>query len=308
MSEANATAAADTAGSSSTDSAAAASAATAASNGSSTTETATTTTQAFDRDGWRSQYKSWVDGVEDASLKDFGSRFTSPEDLLKTATEQRKELSTRIKVPGADATDEDKAKFRKAIGVPEKHTDYEVALPEGMELTDAEQPLVEAMRQRALEAGVPKEAFKAFTEGYFQLQKASEDAINAELKAFAERSQEQLKKEFGPELEGSLNAANDLIAKLNVPDFEWLIKQPIKLGNQTVQLGNHPAMMQLMAKLGKRGGEAMPGGLNLMVTPGDKENARKKIAEIRAANPPGSESYKSPAIQKQLMELYELLD
>lgn len=236
------------------------------------------------------------------------SRFTSPDDIAKKVIADRKEFSTRIKVPGADATDEDKAKFRKAIGVPPAATDYQVVLPDGFELGEAETAIVEQMRQAAFEAGVPAEAFKAQSELYFKAQKATEDAVNAELKAFAERSKEQLKKEFGPELEGSLNAANDLIAKLNVPDFEWLIKQPIKLGNQTVQLGNHPAMMQLMAKLGKRGGEAMPGGMNLMVTPGDKENARKKIAEIRAANPPGSESYKSPAIQKQLMELYELLD
>jgi hypothetical protein len=264
--------------------------------------------QAFDREGWRSQYKNWAESLEDAGHKDMASRFTGPEDLLKLTVEQRKELSTRIKVPGADATDEDKAKFRKAIGVPDKPTDYEVALPDGFELGEHEQPLVEAMRAKALEAGVPKEAFKEFAKAYFELQKSTEDAINSDLKAFAERSQAQLKKEYGAELDGALNAANDLIAKLDVPDFEWLLKQPVTMGKATVQLGNHPGMMQLLAKLGKRGGEALPGGLNLMVTPSDKANARKEIDEIRAANPPGSEGYKSKAVQSRLNELYELVD
>lgn len=261
---------------------------------------------AFDRDGWRSQYKSWADGLEDPSHKDMASRFTGPEDLLKLTVEQRKELSTRIKVPGADATDEDKAKFRKAIGVPDKHTDYEVALPDGFELGEHEQPMVEAMRAKALEAGVPKEAFKEFARAYFELQKTSEDAINSDLKAFADRSKEQLKKEYGADLDGVLNAANDLIAKLDVPDFEWLLKQPVTLGKATVQLGNHPGMMQLLAKLGKRGGEAQPGGMNLLITPSDKANARKRINEIRAANPPESAGYRSKAVQDELNSLYEI--
>lgn len=271
-------------------------------------ETPAAEAPAFDRNAWGSQYKSWADSVEDAELKDWAGRFTSPEDALKKGLEFRKELSTRIKVPGPDATDEEKAKFRKAINVPDKATDYEVAVPEGMELSEAETSLVAQMREAALAAGVPKDAFKAQTALYFEALKAQEEAINSELKSFAERSQAQVKKEYGGELEGVLNAGRDLIAKLDVPDFQWLLNQPVQLGKQTVQLGNHPAMVQLIAKLGKRGGEPQPGGINLMVTPSDKQKASDRIKEIYAANPPGSESYKSPAVQRELSELFAIAD
>lgn len=262
----------------------------------------------FDRDGWSKQYKDWVGSLEDATLKDMGSRFTGPDDLLKLTVEQRKELSTRIKVPDEKSTDEDRAKFRKAIGVPPEAKDYEVVIPEGMELSEAETTLVEQMREAALAAGVPKDAFKAQTELYFKVQKATEDAINTELKGFAERSQAELKKEYGGELEGVLNAGRDLIAKLGEPDFEWLLEQPVTLGKQTVQLGNHPAMAKFIAKLGKRGGEAQPGGMNIFASASDKQNAQKRIDEIYRANPPGSEGYKSPAVQKELSGLFAMLD
>jgi hypothetical protein len=55
--------------------------------------------------------------------------------LAKIARDNQKALreSGRVKIPGENATDEEKAAFREAIGAPKEAAGYEVAMPEGAE-------------------------------------------------------------------------------------------------------------------------------------------------------------------------------
>src|SRR5262245_18771338 len=54
-------------------------------------------------------YGKWADGLADEGRKDYAKRFKSNEDLLDATLNMRKDLSTRIKVPGKDAAPEDVA-------------------------------------------------------------------------------------------------------------------------------------------------------------------------------------------------------
>jgi len=99
--------------------------------------------------------------------------------LASSARELERQLSGKgvIVRPGENATDDERAAFRTAIGVPDSADKYEVsAAPDGAEL---DQTFLDPMRQLALDAGVPAEGFKAMADGFVQhqltLQSAEKD-------------------------------------------------------------------------------------------------------------------------------------
>ena len=110
------------------------------------TETQQTTDDTSTADDWR---KSMAGDNEDA-LKLLG-RYNSPQDAAKAFVEQRQLLSKRdensIKIPGENATDEERQAFAKALGIPESPDKYERFKPEGdaaIELSEADQAFVDA--------------------------------------------------------------------------------------------------------------------------------------------------------------------
>ncbi len=88
---------------------------------------------------------AWMGGLTteqkaDADLIESLTKFEKGiPDIVKSYTELEKKQSQTLTVPNEGATDEQVAAYRKAIGVPEKSTDYElaeVALPEGTAVDD----------------------------------------------------------------------------------------------------------------------------------------------------------------------------
>lgn len=102
-------------------------------------------------DDWR---KSMAGDNEDA-LNLLG-RYTTPQDAARALVEQRQLLSKRdegmIKLPGENATDEERAAFAKAMGIPESPDKYERYKPEGegaIELAEADKAFVDSARTMA---------------------------------------------------------------------------------------------------------------------------------------------------------------
>ncbi|RIV87497.1 hypothetical protein [Aurantiacibacter zhengii] len=136
-----------------------------------------------DRDGDKPSLQDWV--------KSRG--FKSIEDIAKSARDNQAALrdSGRIKVPGEDASDAERAAYAKAIGVPEKAEDY--ALPElkgedGKPLlgNDGEPVPINEARLRAIHAiahrhGVPKGALDATLQELAEADLADMQGQQAEL-------------------------------------------------------------------------------------------------------------------------------
>lgn len=81
---------------------------------------------------------------EDAETLKALERFATPGDYHKSFTEAQKTIRSRqegvIKLPGEKATDEEKAAFQKALGIPEAPDKYTITAkaPEGLELGEAD--------------------------------------------------------------------------------------------------------------------------------------------------------------------------
>jgi hypothetical protein len=264
-----------------------------------------TNAPSFDAAAFSGQWKDYVSTLSDESHKDLASRFTSPQDLIDVAVKQRKEMSTRIKLPGKDATPEDIATFHKQIGVPSKPEEYEVKVPEGYELPETTAAILDQFKAKALERGVRKSEFGALAETYLEMEKASVEAELAEIAEGQKAGKAEIAKIYGKDADMHMNAARDLLHKLEIPGMEDFLGTTVLWGSQKVPLGDHPVWAQTLAKLGLRGGEAQPGGLNLVVTRDDKVRAKERIKEIYAQHPAGSDSYKSPAVQRELQSLFE---
>lgn len=265
-------------------------------------------TPSFDRSTLNGSYKDWASSLDDEGKRDMAGRFKDFDDLIDVTVKQRKEMSTRIKLPGKDATAEDLAAFNRAIGVPGKAEEYEVKAPEGYELSPNTATILDQFKAKALEAGVRKSEFGALAETYLAMEKAAFEAEAAELAEGKRAGEAELKKQYGKDLEVHLNAGRDLLHKLEIPGMEDFLGVSVNYGQHKIPLGDHPTFIAAMAKLGLRGGEAQPGGLNLAITKTDRENAKARIDEIYRTNPPGSEGYKSPKVQQELNSLFEMMD
>lgn len=80
--------------------------------------------------------------------------------------------SGRVKIPGENATDAEKAAFRQAMGVPEDAKGYEIAPIKDAEGNEVplNTPLLERLANKAHEIGVPKATYEALVNDFVQSQ------------------------------------------------------------------------------------------------------------------------------------------
>ncbi len=149
-----------------------------------------------------------------------------------------------------NATDEQKAAYRAAIGVPEKVDDYEVELVEGMDNS-----LAPLFKQAAFELGMPKDMAKGLSAWWNKtLLSVVQAQDEAKLKAHNE-AVENLKNEWGENANANAEAikiAYEHIVKDN-PAFEPFLKTEVDVGKgKKVMLGDMPEMRAFVLWIGKK--------------------------------------------------------
>lgn len=243
---------------------------------------------------------------------------TSLKDAGQALIDLRTEMSTRIKVPGADATDEDRAKFRKAMGVPDRAEDY-VALslsaleppppapgqepdPNARPLTEEDKAVLAAVAPMAYEEGVPPAAFTKFAHRFLELSRSAEADVMRQIVEFGQASERELKREWGTDFDRNVNLANRMAEVVGGPTFKAFLNETQLPGGK--MLGDHPAMVRFLATMARRTDE---GDFLLGQTPEAKQSIQSQIDELNKAVPPGSAGYTTKAHQDKLQALYEQL-
>lgn len=246
----------------------------------------------------------WRASIADEKLRKYADEFASPTDLAKGHQELRTMLSQRIKVPGEDATDEDLSKFRKALGVPDNATDYQVAPPEGYEWTDDDQAMFDLVAPIAHAANMPQEALQGFVGAYIAATQEMMQSAEKALETAHNNAEAALKKEWGSEYEANKNLATRF-GKMGGEELSAFLNTPVSELVQTngdMLIGDHPALMKFFGEMGRKTGE---GGLQLTADPAEMQTIDARIAEIKKENPVGSPGYGSEAVQGELRKLYE---
>lgn len=261
-----------------------------------TTATTTTDTTAAASTDWRAS-------ITDPDAKEFASRLTTPADAVKVALDFRKANSAMIKVPGKDATAEDRAKFHKAIGVPETVEGYTFDI--GREATEADKVIQTGLAKIAFDNGIPATAMTALSKAVSEMAgaaKAEENRVAVEARAANEAA---LRKEWGADYE-----ANKTLATRAVQAFGEVKSHPevVDFFDKTLvngqKLGDHPVMVRMLGNIGRRMGE---GEFIGAVGSDQRTSLQSELQQIMNENPPGTEKYKSSAVQARIGQINEQL-
>ena len=247
-------------------------------------------------------WNAWREGLTDESKKAYAKGFKDPDALLDGALNLRREISTRIKVPGKDAKPEEVAAFRAAIGAKEKAEEYKVATPENYEMGEVQTALASSMQQAAAEAGVPAAAFESFTKKYFEFEQQVQAKVAEEVDTFLRESEAQLKRDFGTSYDQKAQAAKRFVEQsLQVPEFNQLLEETVTWNGKAIQLGSHPAVIKMLASIGERTAED---GVIGFQTEAEAKSLRDTIRELEQRHPIGQRTREQDA---QIQALYQKL-
>jgi hypothetical protein len=245
-------------------------------------------------DDWR---KSMAGDNEDA-LRLLG-RYNSPQDAAKAFVEQRQLLSKRdensIKIPGENATDEERQAFAKALGIPESPDKYDRFKPEGddaIELSEADQAFVDAAiadlhKQGGLTAS--PEVVKTFEGMYYKAMEERAAQMAAAAVANRIENEKVLKEGWGSDFKVNMTYAESAL-QAYVPGGDARTLLDMQLADGT-KLGDHAVFIKAMAAAGRATTEdpaflaTLNGGESMSAEALDDEI--KKIEGMRHSDPTG---------------------
>lgn len=188
---------------------------------------------------------SWTEGIEDEKVLGLANRYTTPAAMANALYEANRELSQRVKLPGDDATDEDRAKFQKAMGVPESADDYEIKAPENMDAAsfEAMQGPIKDVIAEMHAAGAPQKVVDAMLSKYFEFETQAQAEVSRLDQEYLAKAEADLRKEWGSGYDENMAFANDFLTQS--PELAQL---ELKDG---MLLGSHPAFVKRMAEVGR---------------------------------------------------------
>ena len=226
---------------------------------------------------WLAELSADTADGDTASLRDW-AKSTGVKDLnqlAKIARDNQRALreSGRIKVPGADASPEEVAAWRKATGVPDTVEGYALGPIKGPDGSDVQldAPLLNRLAAKAHEIGLSSDAYKALVGDYVAGQVEEFAAMEATQRADAA---EWLKAQG--DKQPARSAAVNRGAEVLGLDGEAVMKIRNSLGAK--------ATMDMLARLGEGVGEDVVQGLNgsgqKFLMSGD--SAQAEIDQMRA--------------------------
>ena len=190
---------------------------------------------------------AWLEGVSDDKVVKLASRYTSPATMAEALYEANREISQRVKMPGEDSSEEDTARFRKAMGVPDSVEDYSVARPDHINeeafATEEYQAPIQAIVSDMHAAGASQAVVEALFDRYFALERdglAEQSRRDEEHKDAAEP---ELRKEWGAGYDENLAHANDFMGRDGS-----LLNLELKDGSL---LASYAPFVKLMAQAGR---------------------------------------------------------
>jgi hypothetical protein len=217
----------------------------------------------------------WRHAIDDPKLRDHAARFASPGDLAKAHLELRGKLSNAIVRPGRNASADEVAAYRRALGVPDSPEHYRFdssgdAPPDGHTI---------AFRNAAAEAfhraDLTVEQGRQLTAWWNGVQEELRERQVAADRAYADRSRAELDAEWGRDADANhIHAARaadmlfgehlDVMRNTETSDGRYLL--------------DHPHMLRALARLGK---EMVEGGLGGAVSTDERDTLAEQRDEAR---------------------------
>jgi len=248
----------------------------------------------------------WSSGIEDKGVLDLANRYTSRADQAKAHHELVQTMSTRFKVPGKDASDEDVAKYRKATGVPDEAGGYEFAKPEHMEddvfADDNMQAMLGEFKTALHASGATPAVASAVMDFYWKTEAEGQKLVAENDQKAIEAAEAGLRKEWGKDYDQNVKFGDAFLEKQGATELKQM---ELKDGSL---LGSHPDFIKMTATSGRRIGEgALQVGLNGTEAGQDLEKRSKELAVAVADANAAGDNDKAEILAKERREVNEKL-
>lgn len=244
----------------------------------------------------------WRDalGIKDKKLKDSLGKFTSGDAFVQSYNHVAGKLKSAIFVPGEGAADEDVAKFRKSLGVPEAPEGYLEAIQasEGKEYDEGDMAIIEEFAEVAYENNIPAPAFNAFMAKLSERASGLRQSVADQIEDAREAAEEELAKKWGNDFDKNVQLSTRA-AKAHGGDPFIKFLNSTKVEGAGL-LGDHPAMVEFLASIGAKSDEH---DMVLQSSAQERQSAQAELDKIYEEHPVGSDSYKSKAVQRRIQEL-----
>lgn len=200
------------------------------------------------------------------------SRYSSPADLAKAYVELEKFQGRSVAIPGPDATPAERAAFdtkvRQWQGVPDSAERYTIAMPEGMQ---ADERGVKEWQGTFHRLGLTQDQVKGLTDAFFGSATGNPQIAHEQLRTYGET---ELRKEWGGAFPHNIAVAGRAIRAVGGPEVFELMERS--------GLNSHPVMVKFWQRIGRDYQEdgAIPSASH--GGPLGPEDAKRRIAEIRA--------------------------
>lgn len=215
-------------------------------------------------------------------------KFASAADLAKSYVELQSSMGKRVVVPDENATEEQIAAYREKIGLPKTVDEYKLAIPEDLPegLVDPAIAGEELKKYAAMahEAGIPPAHMQKLVNQFYADQAAAaEQAVAAETKA-TEVALGDLFKSWGRDKDTNITYAQRTLKQFDADGKFTEFVNTASVGG--VKLGNHPAFLELFARMGRAmaedGAQLAPTQTEVVSYREQADAARKKRDEARA--------------------------
>ena len=190
----------------------------------------------------------------DEDVRAIASRYTTEAEMAKALKSANAELSSRIKPPGENASEEDIAKFRKQMGVPDDISGYAIQRPEFMDEATFNSAGMKAsiggIVGKMHDAGASKAVVDATMEAYWALEAAGKEQTAKMDTDAAAAAEAHLRKEWDKNYDANMSFAEQAAEKH--PDLANL-----ELKDGTL-VGSNPHFAKALAELGRISSEGGP--------------------------------------------------
>lgn len=171
---------------------------------------------------WPADWKEKLAGDDDALMKQ-ASRYGSVKDALKAGFAAQQKLREgahkSAEAPADDASDEEKAAYREANGVPKTAADYNLDLDDGMVVGAEDRPYVDKMLEGFHARNMSDADAKGVLNDYFAMREAQvAEQIEFDNSVRGE-TVETLRQEYGPEYKANFNKSLNFMQSQFGDDF-----------------------------------------------------------------------------------------
>lgn len=167
-------------------------------------------------------------------------KFKSQDELAKAYQGLEKELGSRVKIPGEDATPEDWAKFYAKVGRPESPEGYELPIPED---NPQEAEFNKSLSAKAHELGLTKAQVKGLLEWGNKVGNDYQQNLAAQAEANRKNTEQELTKKWGPNTKANTGlAARTALNLLGQDKFQEIMNNN--------GLGDNPAIIDMFYRIG----------------------------------------------------------